>query len=63
MKVFIERTGAEIDSSAQTAAQLLRELSINAEEVLISQNGKLVGLDQELSEHDQIKIFSVISGG
>jgi len=64
MKIFIEKTkeNKTLEFSG-SAKELLVKLELNPEAVLIARNGALVTLDETLSNTDEIKILSVISGG
>lgn len=64
MDIFIEKTKEEkkLEFSG-TAKELLVKLELNPEAVLVARNGALVTLDEKLSDSDEIKILSVISGG
>ena len=63
MKVFIERTKEIKELSASSISDLLKQLELSIEEVLITRNGKLITQDTSISEDDELKILSVISGG
>ncbi len=64
MEIYIERTKEKIKKDFDgTVNELLTELSILPEEVLVIKNGSLVTEDTELTNEDEIKILSVISGG
>ena len=63
MKVFIERTREEKDIKASSVTSLLSGLGFNVDEFLVIKNGSLVTEDELLSDSDEIKILSVISGG
>jgi len=68
MKVFIEKdnTTIEFDLSTienQTGIGLLKELGINSNTVLFVKNNEVIIPDEELSETDEVKLLSVISGG
>ncbi len=64
MNVYIEEKG-ETKQLAFTgnALNLLKKLSINPETVLITKNGQLITEEDEISNEDEIKLLSVISGG
>ena len=64
VKISIERTRELIEKDfSGPAKELLALLNINLEEVLIIKNGSLVTEDEELSNDDDIKLLSVVSGG
>ena len=64
MKVFIEKDNKEIQFDRScTGKELLQELGINPTTVLLIRNDEAVLSDEPLSETDEIKILSVISGG
>ena len=64
MKVFIEKDNKEIQIDRScTGKELLQELGINPTTVLLIRNNEAVLSDEPLSETDEIKILSVISGG
>ena len=64
--VFLERKNTmmkvHLDGQA-TVATLLAKISINPVEVVVSRNGEIVTEDAPVQDKDQIKVFSVISGG
>jgi sulfur carrier protein ThiS len=63
MKVFIERENKTIECQATTGIALLKQLGIPESTVLLVKNNEVVLAETELSETDDIKILSVISGG
>ena len=66
IKAFIDRENssksAELDRDA-TIKDLLASLKINPVTVIVAKNGELVMESEKINENDNIKIFSVISGG
>ena len=64
MKVYVEKENKllELDKSC-TGKELLEELGIKENTVLIIKNDEVVLSNETLSEKDEIKILSVISGG
>lgn len=64
MKVYVESEDRklEVDFDGK-AKELLDKLGINRESCLIVKNNEIVGEEEELSNHDYVKILSVISGG
>ena len=64
MNLFIER-----DNKKQTlkfngkVSMLLRQLKLNPAAVLVAKNNALVTEDDMLTDKDEVKILSVISGG
>lgn len=63
MKVFIEREDKVKVLKAKTVKELLKKLGINPITVLVSKNNELVAEDEKLSDDDDVKIISVVSGG
>lgn len=65
MKVFIEKDSSTINIKKTniTASELLKELNINSSNVILVKNDEVILEDELLSEEDEIKILSVISGG
>lgn len=64
MKVFLERTQEDKDINfSGKAKDLIVSLGMNVEELLIIKNGELVTEEEDLSNSDEIKLLSVISGG
>ena len=49
--------------SASSVSDLLNKLKINPVTVIVSRNNELILEDEKLSDNDEIKILSVISGG
>ncbi|HLD97675.1 MAG TPA: MoaD/ThiS family protein [Candidatus Nanoarchaeia archaeon] len=64
MNIFIEReNSARKLRFSGTVLQLLQKLKLNPAAVLVVRNNELVAEDDGLSDKDDIKILSVISGG
>ena len=64
MEVYIEKTKSSVNyEKACKASELLASLDINPATVLIVKNGEAVLPDEDLSETDEIKLLSVVSGG
>jgi sulfur carrier protein ThiS len=64
MDVFIEKTNETKELPfTGTVQELLKQLSINPEEVLVIRNNTLLTDDVELTDKDSIKLMSVVSGG
>jgi thiamine biosynthesis protein ThiS len=64
MKIHIDKEKKNLELDFQgTADELLKELEINPETVVVTQNDELITLDKELKTSDKIKILSVVSGG
>ena len=64
MKIRIEKPKDDKETFFEgTAKELLEQLEINPEEVLITRNGEIVTLEEELKDDDNIEILSVVSGG
>ncbi|MFH1332574.1 MAG: MoaD/ThiS family protein [archaeon] len=63
MKVFIEREDRETNIKAKTVKELLKKLNINPVTVIVAKNNELVTDDDKLTEKDEVKLISVISGG
>jgi len=63
MKIFIEKDNKQLVLKAKTVTDLLNKLEINPDTVLVVKNNEVVLSDEILSETDEIKILSVISGG
>lgn len=63
MKVFIERENKTIECTAANGIELLKQLNIPESTVLVVKNNEVVLAETELSETDDVKILSVISGG
>ena len=64
MKIFIEKGRSEKNISfSGSALQLLKKLNIMSEDVIIARDNEIITLDTKLSNDDEVKILSVISGG
>ncbi|MFT4282896.1 MAG: MoaD/ThiS family protein [Candidatus Woesearchaeota archaeon] len=64
MDIFIERPKRQMKINFKgVVSDLLKEIDVNPEEVIVSRNGSLVTLDEELENEDKIEILSVVSGG
>ncbi|MBI2549550.1 MoaD/ThiS family protein [Candidatus Woesearchaeota archaeon] len=64
MEIFIERENArkKLKFSGKVST-LLKKLKLNPAAVLVAKNNGLVTEDDTLSDKDEVKILSVISGG
>ncbi len=66
VNVLIDRenknTTIELNNNS-IVADLLKELNINPVTVIVSRNNELILEDEKLSDNDEIKVLSVISGG
>ena len=64
MRVYYDKTREQrvLDFTGRAEA-LLEQLKINAETVVITKNGTIITEDEELTNDDDIKILSVVSGG
>lgn len=63
MKVFIEKDNKTKEIRAKTVGELLEKLRINPVTVLTVVNDELVTEDKKLSDKDEVKVLTVISGG
>ena len=64
MKIYIEKTDKLIGlKGIRDGKELLEKLDINPQTVILTKNDEVILEDEELSESDEIKILSVISGG
>lgn len=64
MKVFIERENKTKQLKFNgKVSKLLRQLRLNPTAVLVTRNNTLVTEKDTLSDKDEVKILSVISGG
>ena len=68
MKVFNEKDNVTIDFDLSTIEKktgigLLEKLKININTILFIKNNEVVLVDEEISDLDEIKLLSVVSGG
>ena len=64
MEVYIEKEKKTINyDKSCTVDELLNYLGINSSTVIVAKNDEIVLPDEELSETDNVKILSVVSGG
>ncbi|MDK2849399.1 MAG: sulfur carrier protein [Candidatus Woesearchaeota archaeon] len=65
MKVFLEKEGKylDVEFKGKTVPDLLKQLNLNPQEVVVVKNDEIVLGDEPMSEQDDVKILSVISGG
>ena len=63
MKVYIEKQNKLLELDAKDGTELLDMLGINPDTIIIVKNDEAVLPEEGLSETDDIKILSVISGG
>jgi sulfur carrier protein ThiS len=64
MRIIIERPARTISRSFHgTLRELLKREHINHESVLVVRAGALITLDDVVSDADELRLLSVISGG
>jgi len=64
MKVFIEQTKKEKKLAFNgKVSSLLNRLEINPVTVIVTRNKVVLTQDQHISDKDEIRIISVVSGG
>ena len=66
MKIYIERDNTVIEKHLDKKIRvidLLNELNISPEAVIVIKNDEVITEDEFLSNEDEIKLLSVISGG
>lgn len=64
MKIFIESENKNKSIKFEgNVSQLLQKLKISSETVIVSRNNELITEEETLSNTDEIKLLSVISGG
>jgi len=64
MKVFIERKNKHIDVKfSGNVSELLEKIEVNPETVLVVRENELLTPDRKVTDKDEIKLLSVISGG
>ncbi|MEM2116082.1 MAG: MoaD/ThiS family protein [Candidatus Woesearchaeota archaeon] len=66
MKIYIERKNQWVEKDIGIkikVRELLKELGLNPEEVIVVKNDEIITEDDYVTNQDQIKLISVISGG
>ena len=65
MKIHIEKEQKELelDFKNKTVKELLEQINVNSETVIIVRNNEVLTLDDNVTNKDNIKLLSVISGG
>jgi len=66
MKIYIEKDNTFIEKHLDKKIRvidLLNELNISPEAVIVIKNDEVITEDEFLSNEDEIKLLSVISGG
>ena len=66
MKIYLEKDNKTIDFEIQKTMILkdvLEKLDISLNSVILVKNNEICLEDSELSESDELKILSVVSGG
>jgi len=64
MKIFVERKNENLAFEfSGTVKALLSKIGVNPEEVLVVRGGELITLDDAVSNDDELRLLSVISGG
>lgn len=62
--IFIDRENKKLELEENSiVADLLKKLNINPVTVIVSRKNELILEDEKLSNNDEIKVLSVISGG
>ena len=61
--IHVERTGEKKDVDVASIADVFKKLPIDKNTVLVTRNHELLTDDDELHEHDELLLLSVISGG
>lgn len=64
MHIYIEQNNKKLNKKFKgKAKKLLSELGVNPQAVLIVRNDELVTEDEVLTDKDEVKLLSVVSGG
>jgi sulfur carrier protein ThiS len=64
MNVIIDRPKKELQIDfTGTAEQLMDEVDVNPETVIVAKDGEVVTPDTDVSDADEVKFVSVVSGG
>lgn len=63
MKVYIERTDEYKEVKTSSIKEIMLKLNINPTTIVIVKNNELVTEDSKITEKDDLKFLSVISGG
>jgi len=63
MIVFVDGRKREISKKDCRVCELLEELGVNREAVVTIVNGEITVEDEGLSDGDEVKIISAVSGG
>jgi len=63
MKAYIEKENKTVNIECKTVGEMLNKLKINPTTVLVVVNNVLVSEDTQLTNKDDVKIISVVSGG
>lgn len=63
MRVYLEKTDEYKEVKAKTIKEIVEKLKINTTTVIITKNNELVTEDAKITDKDEIKFLSVISGG
>jgi len=64
MNVFIEAGNKKKKLKFNgTVSQLLKQVKVNPETVIVAKNNELVTETEKLTDKDDVKLLSVISGG
>lgn len=65
MKVYLEKEQKELELTfkGKTVKELLKQINVNSETVIIVRDNEVLTLDNSITNEDDIKLLSVISGG
>lgn len=66
MKIYFERENKTIEKrliKTVTLKELLNKLNISNESVILVKNNNIVLEDETITDEDEVKLLSVISGG
>lgn len=66
MEIYIEKDDKKLSKSIEgeiSCEEILKELDISNESVLLVKNGNVCLEDETITDEDELKILSVVSGG
>lgn len=64
VKIKYEGDEKEVDAEEGTAVKdILKALGVNPETVITEKEGKLVSLEEEVANGEELRLINVVSGG
>ena len=63
VKVYNERENKNFEVKSGTLKEIAKQIGVNLNEFIVTVNGELGIDDRKVEDNDEVKFFSVVSGG